>query len=229
MQEYPLQTRPMRPVPSQAILITAEPIAHPVRPATEPKPWAAWSVALLAIIIQAIPSLRTTLVYERAALADGQLWRVWTGHLVHFGWPHLVVDAGLLIIVGWFGERRYPAFTRWGLLFMPPFISAAIWYFDPTMQRYAGLSAVNLGLLLYVAAQGWRRDWTDWFWPTVIAIYIGELVYEHYRGGQGGGAIRFDDASIRVATGAHLASAAYALLALAFARLRSQRISEQQP
>ena len=102
---------------------------------------------------------------------------------------------------------------------MPPFIAAALWWLDPTMLRYGGLSAVNLGLLLYLAAQGWRRDWTDWFWPAVIAAYVGELVFEYYRGGHGGGAIRFDDASIRVATSAHLASAAYALLALAFTRL----------
>lgn len=187
---------------------------------TGPWPWAAWSAVLAAVIIQSIPSLRETLIYDRSALTDGQLWRGWTGHLVHFGWPHLVVDAGLLAILGWFGERRYPAFTRWGLLLMPPFISAALWWFDPAMQRYGGLSAVNLGLLLYVAAQGWRRDWTDWFWPAVIAIYLGELVFEYYRGGHGGGAIRFDDASVKVATGAHLASTAYALLALGITRLR---------
>jgi rhomboid family GlyGly-CTERM serine protease len=187
---------------------------------TGPKPWTAWTIALLAVVIQAIPGLRGVLIYDRSGLAGGELWRVWTGHLVHFGWPHLVVDAGLLVILGWAGERRYPAFTRWGLLLMPAFVSASIYWFEPSMQRYGGLSAVNLGLLLYVAAQGWRRDWTDWFWPAVIAIYIGELVFEYYRGGQGGGAIRFDDASVSVATGAHLASAVYALLALAFARLR---------
>jgi len=167
------------------------------------------------------------LIYDRVGLAGGEIWRAWTGHLVHFGWPHLVVDAGLLAILGWTGERHYPAFTRWGLLLMPPFVSAAIYWFDPEMARYGGLSALNLGLLLYVAAQGWRRDWTDWFWPAVIAAYVGELVYEYLRGGHGGGAIRFDDASIRVATGAHLASAAYALLALAFARLWSPARPQQ--
>jgi rhomboid family GlyGly-CTERM serine protease len=182
-------------------------------------PWASWVVVLIAVVIQLFPGLRPVLIYDRAELAGGAFWRAWTGHVVHFGWPHLVVDAGLLAILGWAGERRHPAFTRWGLLLMPPFVSAAIYWFDPEMARYGGLSAVNLGLLLYVAAQGWRRDWTDWFWPAVIAAYVGELIYEYLRGGHGGGAIRFDDASIRVATGAHIASAAYALLALAFARL----------
>lgn len=181
-------------------------------------PWAAWAVVVATFVIQCLPSLRPVLLYDRAGLAAGEFWRLWTGHLVHFGWPHFFVDAGLLAILGWSGERPYPSFTRWGLLLMPPFISAVIWWFDPTMERYGGLSALNLGLLLYVAAQGWRRNWTDWFWPAVIAIYVGELALEYYRGGHGGGAIRFDDASIRVATGAHLASAVYAVLALVFTR-----------
>ena len=93
------------------------------------------------------------------------------------------------------------------------FISAVIYGLDPTMNRYGGLSAVNLGLLLYLALQGWRRDWTDWFWPAVLLIYVGEVVFEIVQGGRGGGMIRFDDASVRVATRAHIASAAYALLA----------------
>jgi rhomboid family GlyGly-CTERM serine protease len=192
-----------------------------VPPVTAPRrlPWLSWGLVAAAAVIQAIPSLRDVLLYDRTGLARGEFWRLWTGHLVHFGWPHLVIDAGLLAILGWFAERDYPAFTRWGCLLMPAFISGAIYVFEPRMIRYGGLSALNLGLLLYVVAQGWRRDWTDWFWPAVIAAYVGELAFEYYRGGHGGGAIRFDDASIQVATGAHVASAGYALLALGFGRL----------
>lgn len=184
-------------------------------------PWLCLAVALAALVIQLAPAWRGALLYDRAGVAAGGLWRLWTGHLVHFGWPHFVVDTGLLLIVGWFAEQRHPAFTRWGLLLMPLFISGCLFWLEPGLLRYGGLSAVNLGLLVYVAAQGWRRDWTDWFWPAVLLLYVAELIFEHQRGGQGGGAIRFDDPGIRVATGAHLASAAYALLALGVARCRT--------
>ena len=106
---------------------------------------------------------------------------------------------------------------------MPAFISGCMFWLEPAMARYGGLSAFNLGVLLYIAAQGWRRDWTDWFWPAVIAIYIGELFYEYYRGGQGGGAIRFDDPHISVATGAHLAAAGYVVIALVVMRLSQKK------
>jgi rhomboid family GlyGly-CTERM serine protease len=192
-------------------------------PRADRLPWLIAGVALAASLVAAVPALRANLIYDRPAVSEGQLWRLWTGHLVHFGWPHLVVDAGLLLIVGWFAERKYPVFTRWALGLMPLFVSAWLYWFDPQMSRYGGLSAVNLGLLLYVAAQGWQRNWTDWFWPAVIAAYVGELAFEYYRGGHGGGAIRFDDATVRVATSAHVASAIYALLALAVARLNRAR------
>ncbi|HWA26468.1 MAG TPA: rhombosortase [Lacunisphaera sp.] len=176
-------------------------------------------VALASLIVQLFPEWRPTLVYDRADIAAGQFWRIWTGHVVHFGWAHLFVDAGLLLIVGWISENQHPWFTRIGLVAMPAFISGCMFWLEPGMARYGGLSAFNLGVLLYIAAQGWRRDWTDWFWPAVIAIYVGEIIFEYYRGGQGGGAIRFDDPDVHVATGAHLAAAVYVVGALAMARL----------
>ncbi len=194
-------------------------MADPVSPHPRFIPWLVTGIALAAIVIQLLPDLRPLLIYDRTAISQGQFWRIWTGHVVHFGWPHLAVDTGLLLVVGWFSERRHPAFTRWAMVLMPAFISGCIYWFDPEMQRYGGLSALNLGLLLYVAAQGWRRDWTDWFWPAVIAAYVGELIFEYLRGGHGGGAIRFDDASVRVATSAHVASAVYAVIALVWARV----------
>jgi rhomboid family GlyGly-CTERM serine protease len=178
--------------------------------------------ALASVVIQLFPDWRDTLLYDRAAISSGDWWRVWTGHLVHFGWPHLVVDTGLLLIVGWIAEKDHPRFMRIALLLMPAFISGSMFWLEPGMARYGGLSAFNLGVLLYLAAQGWRRDWTDWFWPAVIAIYIGELVYEYYRGGQGGGAIRFDDPHISVATGAHLAAAGYVIIALGVTQITAK-------
>ncbi|MFZ5495256.1 MAG: rhombosortase [Verrucomicrobiota bacterium] len=183
--------------------------------------------ALVALAIQFFPPWRGALLYERAGLMAGEWWRIWTGHLVHFGWPHFVMDAGLLLVVGWFAEHRHPWFTRLGLVLMPAFVSGSLFWLEPGIARYGGLSAVNLGLLLYVAATGWSRDRHEWFWPAVIAAYAAELLFEHLRGGQGGGTIRFDDPGIRVATGAHLAASAYALLALGVGWIRIRTASPE--
>jgi rhomboid family GlyGly-CTERM serine protease len=178
--------------------------------------------AAFSLLVQCIPAWREALIYDRAALADGQLWRVWTGHWVHFGWAHFVPDTGLFLIVGWLLEERHRFFARLAFFLMPAVISATLYFLDPAMTRYGGLSAVDLGLLLYLAAQGWQRNWSDWFWPAVIGIYILEVVLQAWHGGQGGGAIRFDEPSIRIATSAHVAGTVYALLAVGVARLESR-------
>jgi rhomboid family GlyGly-CTERM serine protease len=187
---------------------------HPVlQSALRRPPWLFLVAASAALIIQLNPAWRGALLYDRPLLAGGEWWRIWTGHFVHFGWPHFIADAGLLVILGWLLEPRHPVFSRVALIVMPAFISAVIYWCDPAMIRYGGLSALNLGLLLFLALQGWRRDWADWFWPAVLAIYVGEVIFEIIQGGRGGGMIRFDDPGIRVATSAHIASAVYALLA----------------
>ena len=166
-------------------------------------------LAVLALVIQLNPTWRDSLIYQRDQI--GQLWRLWTGHLVHFGWPHFVVDTGLFLILGWMLERRHPRLAITSLVLIPLFISVAVYVFDPEMVRYAGLSALNLGLLLIIALQGWQRDWRDWFWPAVLVIYIAEIVFEIMSGGSGGGMIRFDDPHVKVATSAHIVAAVYAV------------------
>jgi rhomboid family GlyGly-CTERM serine protease len=178
-------------------------------------PWAFVLTALAALVIQFHPAWRSSLLYERSAVADGQWWRLWTGHLVHFGWPHFVADTGLFLILGFIlGKTQSPWFPP-ALVLLPLVIAAAVYFFAPDMSRYGGLSAVDLALLLFVAGQGWQHNWKDWFWPAVLAIYVGEIVLESVVGhGRGGGMIRFDDPDIHVATSAHIAAAVCAALML---------------
>lgn len=178
--------------------------------AREKFPWVFLALTLFAVVVQVNPGWRGGLIYDRSAIQGGEVWRLWTGHFVHFGWPHLIADAGLFLILGRLLERKYPVALRASAILMPLVISGALYWCEPAMNRYAGLSAVNLGLLLFYAFQGWQRNRWDWFWPAILAIYIGEVVLEATHGhGHGGGFIQFDDPTIRVATAAHIAGGLY--------------------
>ena len=190
-------------------------------------PWAYLAVGAACLLIQCRPEWRGALLYDRTALARGEWWRLWTGHFVHFGWAHFVADAGLFVIMGWLLEAAHPWFSRLALVLMPVFISGLLYWFDPAMQRYGGLSAIDLALLLYLAGQGWQRDWSDWFWPAVLVIYVGEVIFETVQGGRGGGMIRFDDADVKVATSAHVISAVYAVAAWSIAWFRRRKVAGQ--
>ncbi|HEX3729438.1 MAG TPA: hypothetical protein VHV47_06510 [Opitutaceae bacterium] len=86
------------------------------------------------------------------------------------------------------------------------------------------MSAVNLGLLVFLACLGWQKNWVDWFWPAVLAIYVGEIVLESvYRGGRGGGMIAFDDPTVQVATAAHIPGAVFGVLLWAASWKRRRR------
>jgi rhomboid family GlyGly-CTERM serine protease len=177
-------------------------------------PWVFLGVALAATITQLNGPWRDLLVYDRNAIAHGEWWRIWTGHLIHFGWPHFIADVGLFVILGRLLEWQHPWLVRVALISIPAVISAAVYWFDPAMTRYGGLSAVNIGLLLFLACQGWQKSWVDWFWPAVLVIYLGEIILEATKGhGHGGGMIQFDDPSVRVATVAHLGGSLFGVLA----------------
>jgi rhomboid family GlyGly-CTERM serine protease len=179
-------------------------------------------VFLAAVVVQLHPGWRDALVYDRRALGAGEWWRIWTGQLVHFGWPHFAADAGLFLILGRLLEWEYPWLSRFAIAALPLVIAGTIFWFDPAMVRYGGLSAVNLGLLVFLACQGWQKNWVDWFWPAVLAIYVGEVVLEATVGqGRGGGMIKFDDASVHVATSAHIGAAVFGVSLWLFSRGRT--------
>jgi rhomboid family GlyGly-CTERM serine protease len=177
-------------------------------------PWVFLGVALAATIIQLNGAWRDLLIFDRTAVSRGEWWRIWTGHLIHFGWPHFIADVGLFVILGRLLEWQHPWLSRFAIIAMPAVISAAVYWFDPLMTRYGGLSAVNIGLLIFLACKGWQKSWVDWFWPAVLVIYVGEIIFEATKGhGHGGGMIQFDDPSVRVATVAHIGGSLFGVLA----------------
>ena len=172
-------------------------------------PWSFLGLAVAALAIQFAgaftPDWSAILIFDRAAIAAGQLWRLWTGHLVHFGWPHCAVDTAVLLYLGWVIAWPSLAVRRLALIVLPLFITGAVYLLDPGVIQYAGLSALNLGLFVFLAIQGWRRDRSDWLWPAVLLVCLAEIAIEAARGGTGGGLIAFSDPSVRIALSAHLA------------------------
>ncbi|MFT3782324.1 MAG: rhombosortase [Nibricoccus sp.] len=194
-------------------------------------PWYYLAIVVVAAVAVAVPSIRPALVYNRAAISQGELWRIWTGHLVHFGWPHGLADGSLFVLIGWVLERSQKRFSHLALLIQPVVVSAALYWFDPMMNIYGGLSGLNVGLLVFLACRGWHRDRLDWFWPAILLIHVAEIFLEIRNQGTGGGAIRFDDSSIRVATVAHIGGVVFGVASwaiLAYGRKKAKEPAAPQ-
>ena len=90
-----------------------------------PKAFALLLVLPLAFAIHLAPGFfRAWLVYDRTALVHGELWRLWTGHLVHFSNSHLLLDTFVSAIVLLSLSRFAKRDRVWLLVFFPPLLKS---------------------------------------------------------------------------------------------------------
>jgi len=118
---------------------------------------------------------------DREAIASGELWRLVSGHLVHLGLSHLLLNiAGLLLIWYLIGT----AFNRsqWLLVLLIVIIAVdlGLWFLEPQLFWYVGLSGLLHGLLVAGIASSLSARRID---VLVLGIAVlGKLTYEQLVG-----------------------------------------------
>lgn len=124
------------------------------------------------------------LQFDRTAIADGELYRLVTGHFVHWNLDHLVWDAAVfivLLLIGWRTDRRRTLAT---LAAASVAIPVVLWFAMPQMQTYRGLSGLDSALFAMVAALWWRDARAAGHRGAVITLgtlggaFFAKLVYE---------------------------------------------------
>lgn len=135
------------------------------------------------IVTYLASGLAPQLIYDRAAILDGEVWRLFTGNWVHFSSTHFFYDLLAFGIAGWIIERRgYPYF---GLLcgLSALSIGGALLAMRPEMQFYGGLSGVATAAIVYFALHG-LRDPGPWRWICVAALVLtlGKVLLESMTG-----------------------------------------------
>jgi rhomboid family GlyGly-CTERM serine protease len=106
-------------------------------------------IIVISLFVYLFDSLSMMLVYERDAILDGEFWRVFSGHLVHFSGLHFSFNIIALGVTGWIIEKRgYPGFGLL-VLMMSFVIGVSMMALKPNMQFYGGLSGIAHGALVY--------------------------------------------------------------------------------
>ncbi|MBC7367864.1 MAG: rhombosortase [Undibacterium sp.] len=145
----------------------------------------------LALIVASQPALAPALLYERTGILRGEYWRLWTGHLVHFGPSHLVWNLLIFALAAVWAERLAPVRTRILLAVAPGVIGLALLALDPALQTYAGLSGVVAAALAFLAFTQLTppalagppvtipaRPSDRWFWRGVLALILLKIAAE---------------------------------------------------
>lgn len=142
------------------------------------------AMALVSTAALLFESVSNGLIYDRALIFKGQIWRLWSGHVVHFGLSHFTWNLAVFLPSGIWLERLWPIMTRWFYVLSPLIISAALLLLDPTLTRYAGLSGVATGMLVLLACLqlGRRKEEPAWFWVSVLALVAIKIGVELFTG-----------------------------------------------
>ncbi len=138
-------------------------------------------VVLAGLLLFTGESGREWLRFERGAIASGEIWRLLTGHLVHLGVSHYVLNAAGLVLV-WFLVGRKFARSHW-LWIMAGSVAAidlGMWILSPELQWYVGLSGLLHGMLAAGIVSGWRERRAE---ALILSVVVaGKLAFEQLVG-----------------------------------------------
>lgn len=114
-------------------------------------------VALLSIIAFTVEhtlgaTLTDTLVYQRQLIAQGEVWRLVTGHLLHTNGFHLLLNLAALLML-WALHGRFYRIKNYCALFLFCTLSTSIgiYFFNTSLIQYVGLSGVLHGIFVFGA------------------------------------------------------------------------------
>ncbi len=141
--------------------------------------------------------------FNRALVEHGQVWLLFTAHIVHLNWSHWALNMGGLAIVAFFFSPHASARQWLAVLFVSAcVINVGLWWGMPEIRSYVGLSGVLHGLFLYGALREIR------FYPAsgyvLTMALMAKLAWEFFNGALPGSE---DMTGGRVLTEAHLLGA----------------------
>jgi len=147
---------------------------------------AAWLPPVAVIGIAGILELfgdagRDALAFYRPGLAAGELWRLLSAHFVHLGASHLLLNAAGLLLVWYLVSASFSS-LNWLLVtvLVVAGVDAGLWFLEPQLVWYVGLSGVLHGLLAAGIVGGFRPGRTD---LLILGLLVAaKLVYEQLVG-----------------------------------------------
>jgi rhomboid family GlyGly-CTERM serine protease len=141
------------------------------------------AISAVCLLIGLLPgSLASHLQYARSAVLAGEWWRLVTGHFVHLGWSHLLMNlAGLWLIWQLFLSRENPIpYCLYRLPILTIGTSLGLLLLSPEVAWYCGLSGMLHGLLTFALLQQLMRLPVSS--SLFLALFAGKLAWEQLTG-----------------------------------------------
>jgi len=113
---------------------------------------------LLAVSTTLSSQMTSLMQFNRSAIMEGEIWRIFTGHLTHWSLSHLFWDILVFLVLAGtiegFSRRRFlTCFASASLI-----ISLLVFTFLPEMTFYRGLSGIDSGLFMMLLVMLYRKN-----------------------------------------------------------------------
>ena len=116
------------------------------------------------------------------AISQGEYWRLISSQFVHLGSNHTLLNlVGYLIVAASFREDISPREEALSLLICCLGVGLGIYWFNPEIGWYVGLSGAIYGILTHFLIVGWQRSpFLSLFFGVFLA---GKFIYEQFISG----------------------------------------------
>ncbi len=141
-------------------------------------------VAVAAIIATISSAVATWCQVDFTLIADGQWWRILTGHITHYGFSHLFYDLLMFVVLGAMCEHRHRRRFASAWIAMAAGITAVIAACCDDIVVYRGLSGIDTGLFVWFIVDQCRDRWSEnskvaaSLWSLPAFALIGKSIYE---------------------------------------------------
>jgi rhomboid family GlyGly-CTERM serine protease len=100
---------------------------------------------------------RSFLQFDRAAISVAELWRLISGHFVHLGPNHFLLNAFGLVLV-WLLVGMHFTLRQWLIVIVVSIAGtdAGLWFLDPQLTWYVGMSGFLHGMLAAGIVKGFQ-------------------------------------------------------------------------
>ena len=145
-----------------------------------------WQVPLCLAAFSAIAALggsgaRRQLRYDRTGIAEGELWRLVTGHFAHLGMTHLILNiAGLAVV--WLLVGGGYSLLHWIFVIASSLavIDLCFWFLDSGLGWYVGMSGLLHALLVAGLVSRFRVAKGESL--ALAALIAGKIAWEQLAG-----------------------------------------------
>lgn len=144
------------------------------------------AVAIVISLLMCGATFFQVALFEQLALYGdkinrGEMWRLLSGNLVHFGWAHTLMNCAALLLctLAFFTETSLTKFLAL-LLWCSLAVGGGIYVFNPEYTPYAGLSGVIHGLIIAGLLQ--THTYPLWIRGVALTLIAAKLVQENTPG-----------------------------------------------